>query len=527
MREKEYAVPSGHPEDRRLRPAGPDQLYGDLFTSVQALRLFGDGKTFPDMEPRRSPAEIMAAWTEQRPKTEAEIRAFVSRHFAPPLAPPVGVETHALPISRYIRTLWDKLSLEPAARGPHSSALPLPHPHVVPGGRFREIYYWDSYFTMLGLAADGRQPQIEQMLDNFVSLIERYGHVPNGTRSYYLSRSQPPFLALMLGLASNADPAVRLRRLAALRTEHAFWMQGASQLEAPGASAREHVVRLADGSLLNRYWDAADAPRPEAYAEDIAVANRSERPSKTVYRDLRAAAESGWDFSSRWLADGGSMSTIRTTALIPVDLNALLYFSERRIASECAVVGDAVGAAHFLDTAARRAAAVQRHCWIEGEGRFADWLWTEGRATPGVTAATLYPLFVGLATEQQAEAVAAVTQASLLAPGGLRTTTVRSGQQWDIPNGWAPLQWIAIVGLRRYGHHALADTIAERWLATVEWSFAATGVLLEKYDIEEHLPAAGGEYPNQEGFGWTNGVVQALMLGADRRVGDNTAEEWS
>lgn len=493
-------------------PLGPDELFGELFVAVQMRRLFADGKTFPDMEPRTSPADIMNDWHARRIESDADVRAFVADHFAPLPSARTGLPDHPAEIGDYIAALWDSLLVMPEERGAYSSALPLPCPYVIPGGRFREIYYWDSYFTMVGLAIDGRDALVEQMIDNFVSLIERYGHVPNGTRSYFLSRSQPPFLALMTELSHDGARDVRERRLSALRREHAYWMLGEARIADRGAAM--HVVKLGDGGVLNRYWDAADTPRPEAFAEDVAVASRSDRPAGEVYRDIRAAAESGWDFSSRWLSDPAEMATIRTTAIVPIDLNCLLYLSERRIEAECRALGDADGAARYENLADDRAAAIQQYCWVEAEGRFADWHWRDDRPIAGATAAALYPLFAGIATGEQATRVAALVESQLLALGGLRTTAVETSQQWDRPNGWAPLQWIAITGLRRYGRHALADAIAERWLATVKALYATTGALYEKYDIENGRPAGGGEYPNQQGFGWTNGVVKALL--ADR-----------
>jgi alpha,alpha-trehalase len=505
------------PPPRDASPLGPDALFGDLFVAVQTRRLFADGKTFPDMEPRQDPASIMAAWRAARPDTDDAIRAFVAAHFDPPPPPRLDPPDHQATIGGHIAALWDDLVVTDQARGPWSSALALPSPYVIPGGRFREIYYWDSYFTMLGLAIDGRDALVESMLDNFVSLIERYGHVPNGTRSYFLSRSQPPFLALMTDLSRDPAPAVHRRRLAALRREHDYWMSGEDALAAPGATAR--VVKLPDGAVLNRYWDGSDTPRPESYAEDVAVAASAGRPSGEVCRDLRAAAESGWDFSSRWLRDPDDLGSIQTTAIVPVDLNCLLYLSERHIAAESAALGDAAGATDYAARADRRAAAIGRHCWINDQGRFGDWHWADARPVAGATAAALYPLFAGIASADHAAATAAMVARDLLAPGGLRTTTVETTQQWDRPNGWAPLQWIAVSGLRRYGHDDLADMIADRWLATVEGFYADTGALFEKYDIEHGRPAGGGEYPNQQGFGWTNGVVKALIDEREKRRG--------
>ena len=352
------------------------------------------------------------------------------------------------------------------------------------------------------------------MVENFVSLVDRYGHIPNGNRSYFLSRSQPPFFASMVELivARSRDPAPMYAAfLPALSQEYAFWMEGADTLE-PG-KAHRRVVRLDDGTLLNRYWDDRDSPREESYREDVETARASNRPAADVYRDLRAAAESGWDFSSRWLADGKSLATINTTALVPVDLNSLLFHLETILAKAYAASRKPERAAEFRARAALRKAAVRRYLWDAREGIFTDYLWREGKPTGTVTAASLYPLFFGLATQAQADRVAQVVRSRLLKPGGLVTTTVQSGQQWDAPNGWAPLQWIAIEGLNAYGKRALAQTIARRWIGRVVTAYRNTGKLMEKYNVvNPSLVAGGGEYPGQDGFGWTNGVVRKLLV---------------
>ncbi len=496
---------------RALGAAGPVErtpadLYGALFVAVQEGHVFADGKTFVDAVPRAAPATIMADYSRGKPDTIDRLRTFVLEHFTVPGEndrPVLGLHAH-------ISALWPQLTRQPMTPAPGSSAIGLPAPYVVPGGRFREIYYWDSYFTMLGLRADGQQPLIESMLADFISLIERYGHIPNGTRTYYLSRSQPPFFALMLDLSVDGDPALAKRRLAALRTEHDFWMHGHGCLGVNGTC--EHVVRMPDGSLLNRYWDARDTPRDESYAEDReTVRAASPRTATVVQRDLRSAAESGWDFSSRWLADGRTLAMIRTTDIVPVDLNSLLWVMERRIAARCRAIADLACARAYAGQAAARHAAIDRYLWQRDQGRYADWDHARRRPTAVLSAATLYPLFAGLASKDQATAVAAMTRRHLIAPGGLRTTQVRTGQQWDAPNGWAPLQWVAIAGLDRYGEDASARDIAARWLATVRRTYDETDKLLEKYDVEERAPGGGGEYPTQDGFGWTNGVTSAIL----------------
>jgi alpha,alpha-trehalase len=513
----------------RSQPDTPLQLYGELFVDVQLQRVFEDGKTFADAVPNDTPATILRRYREERPLPGFDLKAFVARNFTPPRQQ--ASTYRAVPgqnVCDHIDGLWAVLERRPERAPPHGSLLPLPFPYVVPGGRFTEVYYWDSYFTMLGLEQSGRRDLARDMVRNFAGLVDRYGHVPNGNRTYYLSRSQPPFLAAMVELvasrAADAD-AVLAEYLPALSREYAFWMDGADGL-APG-SAHRRVVRLSDGTLLNRYWDDRDVPREESYREDVATAAAAARPPPQVYRDLRAAAESGWDFSSRWLADGRTLATIRTTDLVPVDLNSIMARLETVLADAHAAAGADEEALALETRAERRKAAVRRHLWDDERGVFADYLWREDRRSGALTAATLAPLFFGLASEPQARRVAAAVRAHLLWPGGLVTSTVTSGQQWDAPNGWAPLQWLAVEGLNRYGETALAETIAQRWMSKVITAYRANGKLVEKYNVADALvEAGGGEYPTQDGFGWTNGVLRRLLALYPDAVAQGARTAW-
>lgn len=490
----------------------PADVYGELFEQVQLQKVFADGKTFVDAQPKFAPEKIMADFNQRKPLQGAPLKAFVLEHFTVPegVTPPAS-HSERLPLSQHISQLWPQLQRPANTQIEGSSLLPLPEPYVVPGGRFREIYYWDSYFTMLGLAADGRTDLVKSMLNNFESLITRYGHIPNGNRSYYLSRSQPPFFALMIQIVPTDDQATLAHQLAALQVEHHFWMKGKECLTV-SLNACMHVVRMGDGSFLNRYWDEKATPRDESYAEDVLTAATANRTKTDVYRHLRAGAESGWDFSSRWLKNPDDLRSIVTTDIVPVDLNSLLWLQEIEIARLCQRLQNMSCNAEYRQFARLRAAAIQKYLWVPAQSRFADFDLVQKRTTPVVSAATLFPLFAGLASEHQAKAVAKTTRTLLLASGGLRTTPLRTHQQWDSPNGWAPLQWIAVVGLRNYGEQQLAQEIAQKWLHTVAVTYAETGKLLEKYDVEERRPGGGGEYPLQDGFGWTNGVVRSLMV---------------
>ncbi len=488
----------------------PADTYQELFHQVQTRRIFPDGKTFVDAVPKRAPDKILADYRAHARLSDAELKRFVRANFVVPEAGAAPKPTaKRTTVKAHIAALWPHLTKPPVKPVAGGSALAMAKPFVVPGGRFREIYYWDSYFTMLGLKADGRDDLVESMIDDFGGLIGTYGHIPNGARTYYLSRSQPPFFFAMVGLSKATDPKVIKARVDLMRREHAFWMEGEKDLK-PG-EAHRRVVAMAHGGVLNRYYDDRATPRDESYREDLETAAGSGRPPAEVFRDLRAGAESGWDFSSRWMADGKTLSTIQTTSIVPVDLNSLMYGLEKAISTGCAKLADAACVKEFDDRAFARAEAINFYFWEPSKGAFLDYQWTTGQRLDHLSAATFYPLFVGATEDRNAHVVAQKAWDELLAPGGLRTTTVRTGQQWDTPNGWAPLQWVAVSGLRRYGEDALANEIAKRWLATVTREYKASGKMLEKYDVEEAKAGGGGEYPTQDGFGWTNGVTRALM----------------
>ena len=494
------------------RPAPPQVLFGDLYADVELEGIFADSKEFADATAKSPPADILALYHAQKPNSPEALKRFVVTHFdlSAQAATPEAV-SEQVPIRRHIDALWTLLTRDEPNVAPYSSLLPLPRPYVVPGGRFRELYYWDSYFVMLGLAESGRRDLLEDMAKNFVDLMDTYGHAPNGTRTYYLSRSHPPFFFKMVGLLSPWDPAAAFARyLPELKTEYAFWMEGANDLKAGGA--HRHSVALEDGSILNRYWDDSDAPRDESYREDVTLAAAAQRPPEEIYRDIRAGAESGWDFSSRWFADSRTLASIDTTEIIPVDLNALMFGLEDAIRAGCERAGDHDCAEDYAKRAAARRAAIDRYLWDPSRGAYLDYRWTMKQRTDQVTAATLYPLFMRVASEAQAALVAKAVEAELLKPGGIVATTLDTGQQWDAPNGWAPLQWIAVAGLTSYGLDRLAETIACRWMVNVSRVYRQTGKLVEKYDvIATNRPGGGGEYPTQDGFGWTNGVMRKLM----------------
>lgn len=418
----------------------PIQDEGPLFEAVQKAEIYKDSKFFVDCVPKKDRAEIMRAFENAR-----DLKTLTEECFDTPWQ-----------IEDYIEMMWAFLTRPMVAKSGEDTLLSLPNPHVVPGGRFREAYYWDSYFTCLGLK--NKPDIIKGMADNFAHLIETYGHIPNGNRTYYLSRSQAPYFSHLITLTEHPTPY-----LPALQKEYTYWM-------------REHRQALG----LTHYWDELDTPRPESYREDV--------HSKESFRDIRASCESGWDFSSRWMKE----KRFYTTHILPVDLNCLLYHMEYTLG---------------LNAAEERAKKINQLMWDHELGFYVDYDIDDQTRRPNLTLAACYPLFVGIASQEQADSVASILEKQFLKPGGLITSVEKSGEQWDAPNGWAPLQWVAIAGLKKYGHNRLADIIGSRFTDLVEEEFKKHGKIMEKYNVESTSSRPlDGEYEVQEGFGWTNGV---------------------
>jgi len=496
----------------------PSPLRSPLFETVQRSDLFDDSKTFVDSMPQRDPDTICCQFETRRQDPEFELEEFVYEHFEVPGAPArVPTEDDDTPtddsMSEYIRALWPQLVDHPSDERAveYGSLIGTPKPYVTPGGRFRELYYWDSYFTAEGLAASNRFEDVENIVENFAWAIEEFGYVPNANREYQTSRTQPPLLAETVKILERERGIDAVAPyLDALDAEYEFWMSGQEDLDGEGTAARR-VVDLGD-AVLNRYWDETTGPRMESFNEDVNLAESvPERDDDTLYRDIRAACESGWDFSSRWCRDE-SLETIRTTELVPVDLNALLYGVESDLARWHAAVGDHAASDEYAAAAERRAEALDRYCWDEQAGIYFDYSFVDDERTDKWTLAATVPLYVGLANDDQAAAVANNLLTKFLSKEGLMTTLTESNEQWDAPNGWAPLHWFAVLGLERYGHDDLAQEIATRWVDHARIVYQRTGQMIEKYDVTATgRTGSGGEYRVQHGFGWTNGVTIAFQ----------------
>ncbi|WP_105169782.1 alpha,alpha-trehalase TreF [Pseudoalteromonas sp. T1lg23B] len=489
--------------------------YCTLFKDVQLSGIFADSKVFADAIPKSSWANAQQAYEQlDLPMDSEALRRFVDAHFTFAAQPELQALGELNSVAKYIKTLWPKLQ-RTAFNTTNNSLLTLEHDYVVPGGRFNEIYYWDSYFTALGLEDSGNVALIEAMVENFVSLIARYGCVPNGNRIYYTSRSQPPVLALMIKLLlpyKKSDTKWLERMVEAMRQEHRFWHQGEEQL-AQNNSAHRRVVKMFNGMQLNRYWDDKPEPRPESYAEDITDANKLPQPQReSFFRNIRAACESGWDFSARWLDDPTSLLSINTTNRVPVDLNALLYLLEGTLAQCLTMLDETTHADAFQKRAQLRKKAIEQLLWSDEHNWFCDYDLANNKRSEVLSLAGCVPLYAGIASVQQAQLIGEQLNSKFLRQGGLVSCLSKTSQQWDSPNGWAPLHWFAIKGLRDYGQFELAQTIALRWLNMVKQDFVTRHCLLEKYNVcEPQKTAGGGEYQVQQGFGWTNGVTSRLQ----------------
>ncbi len=478
--------------------------YKELFDTVQKLQFFSDQKAFVDFVPKynQTPNEILSKYRSVKSNEDFDLYHFITNNFDTAFVDTAAVLNH-------INYLWDFLTRNPVNKHKQSSLIPLKYPYIVPGGRFREIYYWDSYFTMLGLEVAGKTELIKNMIDNFAYLIRQYGHIPNGNRSYYLSRSQPPFLSLMIQLYADLPQTdkkqVYQEYRDVLEKEYEFWMHHTQQ-NLKSYDSENRVVMMDKGIMLNRYWDNLSTPRPESYLYDIETKKHSQRTGN-IYRDIRAAAESGWDFSSRWFSNEQSLISIQTTHIIPIDLNCLLYFEELMLSE----MYDNDKSVIYKSASEKRKKQILELLWSENQKYFFDFDYVQKCHTKTFSLAAVYPLFFKIVDEDTAAKVAKAIEKNFLKEGGLVTTLNHTGQQWDYPNGWPPLQWIGYKALKNYGFEKMAKELAQRWINLNVKVYLETNKMMEKYDVVDiNRKGGGGEYKLQDGFGWTNGVFLKL-----------------
>lgn len=489
----------------------PDRDLGTLFVAVQTAHVFPDSKTFVDCIPKTNPSQILKLYEAEKNLKDFSLNTFVTKHFDPPTTITKGEIDTNKDMIVHLKKHWPTLIKESKADDKYNSLINLPNPFVVPGGRFREMFYWDSYFTIIGLLESDQDKLALGMIQNFAYLVNEYGHIPNGNRTYFLSRSQPPFFAEMLKAYSEKhgiDSIIEF--LPALEKEYAYWTYDDKKVSQINISSNKSI--WLDGQILNRFTGSLETPRAEAYDKEYKWAQalpENERPA--FYRNLRAACESGWDFSSRWFADGKNKTTVQCENLAPVCLNSLLYNTEIQLASMYKYVSNTSKNKEYKNLAKKRKEALVTYCWDSKNNLFNDYNFITKSHNQVISLATVYPLFFGIANQEQADAVAKAIKEKFLVDGGVVTTLVNSGEQWDSPNGWAPLQYLTVIGLSKYGHNDLAKEIATRWLAVNNKEYQLEHKMMEKYNVVNiETAGGGGNYENQDGFGWTNGVDIAL-----------------
>ncbi|MDB5167268.1 MAG: hypothetical protein JWN26_413 [Candidatus Saccharibacteria bacterium] len=504
-----------------LLPAGksPEVGLGELFADVQGQNVYVDSKTFVDLIPIKRSKQLLREYKLAKKDPEFNLHEFVRRHFyelstarsnEPFIANPNDT------ITQHVSRLWS--DLERRNHRDKGSLIALPYTYVVPGGRFDEQYYWDSYFIMLGLAAEGKWTLIEGMIKNFAYMMRKFGFIPTANRTYLLSRSQPPFFSHMVRLlAGHKGKSAFIEYLPYLLREYRFWTKGRIKLAKQEHRAYARIVEMDNGVLLGRYYDNKTTPRPESLGEDTDTASEAiERDSERLYLHLRAGAESGWDFSSRWFEDPTDIRTIHTADIIPVDLNCLLYQLELTIVDSYRLLKQPLLARKFQKLADRRAAAINFYLWDDELSFYSDYNFHHHMRTGNLSLAGVFPLYAKIASTEQAAHVAARIEKDFLKPGGLVCTLIDTGQQWDAPNGWAPLHYVTIMGLRSYGYYDLANKIKDAWIGANKAVYNQEHKLVEKYDVTGgNGLGGGGEYPLQDGFGWTNGVLEALLAGTE------------
>lgn len=533
---------NGKSKDGGYIEACADNIYckGSVLHKVQMSKAFGDAKTFVDMPMRDELSKIMPPLTHQLNKSNgaAEIKVTVEKYFSK-----AGTElTNFIPLdwkenpsvlsklndtrlrewAKDINNRWKiltrKMKDEVKANPSRYSLIFSKNPFVVPGGRFREFYYWDTYWVVQGLLLSDMTSTVKGMLENFIELVKVYGIVPNGGRIYYLNRSQPPFLSLMVYeyWKKTNDTGFLLKSLPYLEREYEFWMKNRTV-----TLDRSHGFK--DTYLLNRYGTPMGYPRPESYWNDVETMEKagivSESRRKSLYADIASAAESGWDFSSRWFAYSGKnamrMTSIKTRDIVPVDLNAILCKVEGSLSHLYKVIADASQARKYERAYRNRIKTISKVFWNEQQKQWLDFDLQTKQHRSAFYVSNISPIWANCYGNKSraAEAIDSIKRQGVLGyPGGVPTSLNETEEQWDFPNAWPPLQDMMETSLRESGKSDLAFELAKKWIDTNYLSWKETGHMYEKYDVNVRgKPGHGGEYGVQVGFGWSNGVVLQLL----------------
>ncbi|XP_064093188.1 trehalase-like [Macrobrachium nipponense] len=516
---------------------------------VQMARVFNDSKHFVDMSLKRSPVETLDAFHDfirnvgQNP-TKEQVEEFVRNNFNEPgseFEPWVPddwipnpefldgvVDPQLQNWGRHLHELWKslgrKISTEVQDEPEKYSQIFVEHPVIVPGGRFREFYYWDSYWTIDGLLLSGMDKTVRGMLQNFLEMVETYGMVPNGGRRYYTRRSQPPYLIPMFHLYMEHTNDIDFLRenIDLLEKEFQFWENNRSVIVTDN-EGKAHTIA--------HYISEVGEPRPESYREDYDLAeNLNSEAKDQLYVELKSGAESGWDYSTRWIVNNGSnkgsLKDLKVTSIAPVDLNSLLCVNARFLSEFYRRVGNYTKEKYYDDLATVKNTTMAELFWDKTDGVWYDFDIKTQQKRRYFYMSNIHPIWSGCYGQEDSRAHTMEKVISYLKAnkaidyvGGVPTSLENSGQQWDFPNAWAPLQHILILGVynaRPIHHEAenLAFSLAEKWIRNnwLAYTQSTPNAMFEKYSVERlGLPGGGGEYDVQLGFGWSNGVAMRLL----------------
>ncbi|XP_973891.2 trehalase [Tribolium castaneum] len=516
-------------------PSCESKIYcqGKLLDTIQMARLFDDSKTFVDMALKNSEETVLENFdkllqdTDNNPSKD-DLEQFLEENFenreeleewspedyteSPKFLEKIqdkGLKQFAQELVKLWPKFGRKMSPEVGQNPTKHSLIPVNNGFIVPGGRFNEFYYWDTYWIIKGLLMCEMKDTVKGILENFYQIVKKYGFVPNGARVYYLNRSQPPLLALMTAayFKESNDSQWLGEQIPVLETELNFWLQN-----------RSIEVNLGENSYtLFHYASESGSPRPESYYEDVQSANKIENEAQKVqlWADLKSAAESGWDFSSRWMSDpNGDLTDAQTRNIIPVDLNSFLCQAFSIMSSFHQTLGNDQEATLWATKTQTLKSAIKEVFFDETDGVWYDYDLKLAQKRKNFYPSNLTPLWARASHEIDAGKIVQYLGQVLGYGGGVPASLTKSGQQWDFPGAWPPLQELVINSLYRTKDSKaieVAKELSQKWLKSNVQAFDKYGAMFEKYDAERvGEPGGGGEYEVQEGFGWTNGV--ALML---------------
>nr|XP_018904596.1 PREDICTED: trehalase-like isoform X2 [Bemisia tabaci] len=520
---------------------------GPLLYDYQFSGLFNDSKTFVDKRLLFPEEEIVRKYTALKKSrggelSRAELESFLAENFADgneliPFEPPdftsepsvLGYiqdgqyRRFAAKLNEVWKTLARVVDRDVLENPRMHSLLYVPNTVIIPGGRFTEVYYWDTYWIVKGLLLCDMFDTAKGVIDNIIYLVKKYGYMLNGSRNYYENRSQPPLLIPMVAAyyQLKQDEAWLLENLPVLELEFQFWMN----------NRMINVKKDGKTYRMAHYSVETCGPRPESFKEDFTLASNltSDEERTNLYIELKTAAETGWDFSQRWTktppGQTESLLYLKTRSIIPVDLNAFLQLNAHYLSNWFFMAGDISKGEYYLQIAEELLTAIDEVMWREDLKSWFDWDNEDGQSRVDFYASNLTPLWTGSYRKAPQEmgkfAVEYLVSQGIISEDGIPrylgipTTLKNFGQQWEAPNMWPPLQMIGIQGLDNTLYpkaQQVAYRLGAKYLETNYVGFVRTGQMFEKYDMNQlGSIGGGGEYVPQTGFGWSNGACFEIL----------------